>query len=70
LAAAQVAPLLPASVQWYPHMGTLCPSGKVVLVGAAVRLTVCACDAFAVSRRAKAANPGISRLVLDVKKCI
>jgi hypothetical protein len=51
-------------------MGTLCPSGSVVLVGATVRLTVCACDAWLVSRRAKAANPGISRLALDVMKFI
>jgi hypothetical protein len=42
LSVAQLAPTLPASLQNSPHIGTLCPSGKVVVVGFAARLTVCA----------------------------
>ena len=54
-AAAQVARTV--VLQVYPHIGTACPSGSVVLVGAAVRPTTdCATDAPLASRRMEAAR--------------
>jgi hypothetical protein len=54
--AAQVASVT-AVLQVYPHIGTACPSGRVVLVGAAVRPTTdCATDAPLASRRMEAAK--------------
>jgi len=48
-----------------PHMGTLCPSGSVVVVGAAVRVTVFVANAEALaSRRSDAARPDLIRLAL------
>jgi hypothetical protein len=53
-AAAQVGLVVP---QVYPHIGTVCPSGSKVLLGAAVRLTTdWARDAPLASRRTEAAR--------------
>jgi hypothetical protein len=47
-----------------PHMGTLCPSGSVVVVGAAVRVTVFASAEALASMRSDAASPDLIRLAL------
>jgi hypothetical protein len=64
LIAAHVA-LVGDAPQLYPHIGTVCPSGKVVLVGAAVRVTaLCANAAPLAKRRAHAAKPAFNRAAL------
>jgi len=48
-----------------PHMGTLCPSGSVVVVGEAVSVTVlCASAEALASSRSDAASPDSIRLAL------
>ena len=66
VARAQLA-LVPASSQNRPHMGTVCPSGSVVCVGAAVRLTTaCANATPPLRRRTEAATTDLSRRGLKV----
>jgi hypothetical protein len=52
-------------------MGTLCPSGSVVVVGAAVRVTELCATAEALARkRSDAASPDLIRLALGLLKLI
>jgi hypothetical protein len=64
-AALQLAVVIaPTAPQAYPHIGTLVPSGNVVLVGAAVRVT-CA-EITPVPKRTAAAKNAAS-LLLDLR---
>jgi hypothetical protein len=68
--AAQVAPEgAELASQLYPHMGTICPSGNVVAVGAAVRLTVPA-DTADAKRRPAAATPAFDRVAFNIRERI
>jgi hypothetical protein len=62
---AQLAPLVPASLQKSPHMGTDCPSGNAEVVLFAVKFTDCAKHA-ALARRVDATNPVLIKIVLSV----
>jgi hypothetical protein len=58
-------------VQKYPHIGTVVPSGCMLVVGAAVRLTCCwAKLALAPNRRIQATSTAAFRIALVLKSLI
>jgi hypothetical protein len=71
-AAAQVAvDPVTAVPQKYPHMGTIVPSGSVVVVDAAVRLSVCWPKAVTAAKRRNTLTRAVAfSVALDVKSLI
>jgi hypothetical protein len=60
-----------ADPQKYPHMGTVVPSGKVVVVGAAVKLTVCWAKLVPTpNRRIEATITAAFRIALALKSLV
>src|SRR5882762_470251 len=63
--AVHVAPAAPESRQVKPHIGTVWPSGRVVVVACARRFTVCAKDIPAVRRRIVTASAAVFKVALS-----